>query len=383
MLALAAAALVAVVLAAPPAASGSRFLQLGIFDDTQILHGATDRVYRELNGLGVQVVRVNLWWGGPAGMGVARRKPLNPMNPNDPAYDWSVYDRAVQYAAQYGMKVVFSLLGTPPWANAGKGWNVAPTSALDFKRFATAAARRYRGGFAGADGRPLASVQNWLVWNEPNNPVFLKPQFKRVGGKWTIQSAKDYAKLCNAAVDAIKLVTIGGAKVACGVTGPRGNNNPSEARASVSPLAFLRAMKSAGARGFDAYAHHPYYGSPAESPLTPPPPGRRGNAPTAITLGNFPLLVREVTRLYGNKRIWITEYGYQTNPPDRAFGVSYTRQALYLRQAYGYARRHPRIDMFLWFLLRDEARLDRWQSGLMTVAGRRKPAYATFANLRG
>jgi hypothetical protein len=143
-------------------------------------------------------------------------------------------------------------------------------------------------------------VQSWLVWNEPNNPVFLKPQFKRVSGKWVIQSARDYAKLCNAAVDAIKLVSLGGAKVACGVTGPRGNNNPSESRASVSPLAFLRAMKTARARGFDAYAHHPYYGSPAETPLTPPPPGRRGNAPTAITLGNFPLLVREVTRLYGN-----------------------------------------------------------------------------------
>jgi hypothetical protein len=382
LLALAAAVLVSVVLAAPPAASGSRFMQLGIFDDTQILHGATDRVYRELNTLGVQVIRVNLWWGGPAGMGVAKRKPVNPMNPNDPAYDWSVYDRAVQYAAQYGIKVVFSLLGTPSWANKSKGWNVAPTSVLDLKRFATAAARRYRGGFVGRDGRQLAAVRSWLVWNEPNNPVFLKPQFKRVGGKWTIQSAKDYAKMCNAAVGAIKLATIGAAKIACGVTGPRGNNNPSESRASVSPLAFLRAMKSAGARGFDAYAHHPYYGTPAETPLTPPPPGRRGNAATAITLGNFPLLVKEVTRLYGNKRIWITEYGYQTNPPDRLFGVTYSRQALYLKQAYTYAVRHPRIDMLLWFLLRDEPKLERWQSGLLTSTGRRKPAYTTFANLR-
>jgi hypothetical protein len=68
-----AAALAAVVLAAPPTASSSRFLQLGIFDDTQILHGATDAVYKQLSTLGVQTIRVNLWWGGPAGMGVARR----------------------------------------------------------------------------------------------------------------------------------------------------------------------------------------------------------------------------------------------------------------------------------------------------------------------
>ena len=382
LVALVAAALVAVVLAVPPTASGSRFVQLGIFDDTQILHGATDRVYRELNGLGVQVIRVNLWWGGPAGMGVAKRKPLNPMNPNDPAYDWAVYDRAVQYAAQYGMTVAFSLLGTPSWANQAKGWNVAPTNVLDLKRFATAAARRYTGSFLGTDGRPLARVRTWIVWNEPNNPVFLKPQYQRASGTWRIKSATDYAKMCNAVVDAVKLVTVGGAKVACGVTSPRGNNNPNSPRASTSPLAFLRAMKAAGARGFDAYAHHPYYGSPVEGPLTPPPPGIHGNAPTAITLGNFSLLIREVTRLYGNKRIWITEYGYQTNPPDRAFGVTYARQALYLRQAYEYARKNPRIDMFLWFLLRDEARLSGWQSGLLTFGGKRKPAYTAFSRLR-
>jgi hypothetical protein len=304
------------------------------------------------------------------------------MNPNDPAYDWAVYDRAVQYAAQYGMTVAFSLLGTPPWANKAKGWNVAPTSVLDLKRFATAAARRYAGTFPGPDGRALARVRTWIVWNEPNNPVFLKPQYKRINGRWKIQSASDYAKMCNAVVDAVKLVTVGGAKVACGVTSPRGNNNPNSPRASTSPLAFLRAMKTAGARGFDAYAHHPYYGSPAEGPLTPPPPGIHGNAPTAITLGNFSLLIREVTRLYGNKRIWITEYGYQTNPPDRAFGVTYARQAAYLRQAYQYARKHPRIDMFLWFLLRDEARLSGWQSGLLTFGGARKPSYTTFSRLR-
>ena len=86
-------------------------------------------------------------------------------------------------------------------------------------------------------------------------------------------------------------------------------------------------MKKAGAKGFDAYAHHPYYGAPRETPSTPPPPGIHGNAATAITLGNFNLLVNEVTRLYGNKRIWITEYGYQTNPPDRVFGVSWANQA--------------------------------------------------------
>ena len=102
-----------------------------------------------------------------------------------------------------------------------------------------------------------------------------------------IQSAIDYAKICNAIFKGVRMTTVGASKVACGVTGPRGNNNPNSARPSVSPLAFLRAMKKAGAKGFDAYAHHPYYGAPRETPRTPPPPGIHGNAPTAITLGNI------------------------------------------------------------------------------------------------
>ena len=53
-----------------------------------------------------------------------------------------------------------------------------------------------------------------------------------------------------------------GQKVACGATAARGNNDPNGLKPSVSPLAFLRAMKKAGAAGFDAYAHHPYYGGP-------------------------------------------------------------------------------------------------------------------------
>ncbi|MGZ8783618.1 MAG: DUF5722 domain-containing protein [Gaiellaceae bacterium] len=374
-------AVTVVALLGASAASASRFLQLGIFDDTQLNYGNPDVVFPMLKQLRTQTVRVNLIWGGANG--VAKRRPVNPMNPNDPAYDWSVYDRTVSYATANGMKVVFSILGTPPWANSAKGVNVAPKSALDLERFATAAARRYNGTFKAEDGRTLPVVRQWLAWNEPNNPVFLRPQYRKVGKTFVIQSAIDYAKICNAVVKGVRKTTVGASKVACGVTSPRGNNNPNSSRPGVSPLAFMRAMKKAGAKGFDAYAHHPYYGTPRETPSTPPPPGARGNAATAITLGNFSLLAREVVRLFGNKRIWITEYGYQTNPPDRIFGVSRANQARYLTQAYGIAKRHPRIDMFLWFLLRDERRAEGWQSGLLTASGAKKPAFAAFQKLRG
>jgi len=377
------AAALAVAAVCVPAASASRFLQHGIFDDAQIHYGNPDQVFPVLKQLNSKLLRINLEWGGVNG--VAKRRPRNPANPLDPAYDWSVYDRTVHYAQQYGIKPVFAIIGTPPWANAAAGVNVAPKNPLDLQRFATAAATRYSGRFKGPDGRILPPVRSWLAWNEPNNPAFLRPQYRMVRGKPFMQAAKDYAGICNAVVKGIRTTSIGAMKVACGVTAPRGNNQPNSPRPAVSPLAFLRAMKTFGAKGFDAYAHHPYYGAPSETPSTPPPAGARGQAPTAVTLGNINVLIREVTRLYGGKRIWITEYGYQTNPPDRIFGVSFANQAKYLTQAHGIAKRHPRIDMFLWFLLRDERRpkLDEgWQSGLLTADGRRKPAFAAFQQLR-
>ena len=360
-----------------PTASGSDSLRVGIFDDGVVLYGEPDLVFPQLARTGAGLLRVNLWWAGP-GIRVSTSKPRRPADPNDRAYNWDTYDRTVRFAIVNGIEPVFSILGTPPWANRARGWNVAPTNARDLRLFAAAAQKRYSGTFRDAEGVTLPRVSLWMAWNEPNNPVFLKPQYRRSGRSWTIQSGRDYAKICNAVVQGIKSVQRS-SKVACGATGPRGNNNPNSSRPSVSPLPFLRAMKAGGARGFDAYAHHPYYQSPVETPSTKPRPGPRGQAPTAVTLGNIDVLIRELTRLYGSRaRVWITEYGYQTNPPDRIIGVTYAKQAKYLTQAVAIARRNPRIDMFLWFLLRDEPRLGGWQSGLTTVTAKRKPSFNAF-----
>jgi hypothetical protein len=131
---------------------------------------------------------------------------------------------------------------------------------------------------------------------------------------------------------------------------------------------------------FDAWAHHPYYSGPSDTPTTKPV-GARGGPATAVTLGNFSDLTKVLTQLYGNKRVWITEYGYQTNPPDALVGVSWAKQAAYLKQAFAIARSNPRVDMMLWFLLKDEPTLAGWQSGLITAGGKKKPAFAAFQNL--
>jgi hypothetical protein len=170
-----------------------------------------------------------------------------------------------------------------------------------------------------------------------------------------------------------------GELVACGITAPRGNNNPRAGSPAHTPLQFLRGMKAAKAK-FDVYGHQPH--SPRKSPTWKPTTLHH------IALGNISYLVKELTRLYGKKRLWITEYGYETNPPDAQLGVSEATQAAWMRQAFTIAKRHVRIDMFVWFLLRDENDLNGpgfgtpgWQSGLERVNGDAKAAYATFENL--
>jgi hypothetical protein len=362
-----------------PAATASSGMLIGIYDEGSTFYDDSAQVFTRYQTLGINVLRVNLYWGGK--IGVAKTRPFDAADPRDAGYDWSLYDRVAAFAGAYKIQLLFSITGTPRWANGGASPNRPPKNFADLRDFAYAAAARYSGTYTGTDGRTLPAVHLWAAWNEPNNPVFLRPQYVRRGGKWVIQSAVDYAKICNAVYNGVHATLYDGEQVACGVTGPRGNNDPLSARPAVAPIAFLSAAKKAGMKTFDAYAHNPYYGTPTETPATKPPPTKGGGRPTAVTLANIDDLISEVTRLYGPKKFWITEYGYQTRPPDNQFGVSWALQARYLTQAFAIARKNPRISMMLWFLVKDEPQLSGWQSGLVTVEGRKKPAFDAFRKM--
>lgn len=363
---------------APDAATVSS-MQIGVYDEGETFFGDLAKVFARYKELRVGVLRVNLYWGGT--LGVAKSRPFQASDPRDAAYDWSLYDRTAFYAAANGMKVLFSITGTPKWANGGQTPNRPPADYSLLRDFAYAAAARYSGQYIGEDGRTLPAVRLWAAWNEPNNPAFLRPQFVKQGSKYVMQSAISYAKICNAIYEGIHETLFKNERVACGVTAPRGNNNPKSARPAASPVAFVTAAKKAGMKRFDAYAHNPYYGVPIETPTTRPPGTRSGATPTAITLANINVLIAAVSHLYGKRPFWITEYGYQTRPPDLAFGVSWSDQARYLTEAFAIARKNPRIDLMLWFLVRDEPNLSGWQSGLMTREGVKKPAFDAFKRL--
>ncbi|MBA2385031.1 MAG: hypothetical protein H0V68_10280, partial [Actinobacteria bacterium] len=150
------------------------------------------------------------------------------------------------------------------------------------------------------------------------------------------------------------------AKVGGGVTAPRGGSG------GVSPVAWIRGMR--GAR-LDAYAHHPYPSTTRETPFT----GGCSHCQT-ITMATLERLLAEVGRSFGPKRIWLTEYAYQTG----SYGVSQQRQAELIGQASLRVHRSPRVDMLIHYLVKDEPTSARFQSGLYAASGSPKLAALAF-----
>ena len=158
---------------AVPAAQAKQHMLVGIQDDAMTLHGNPQFTFSTMKSLRAQIIRINLNWNE-----VAKRRPAHPQDPADPAYDWTVYDRAIRYAGQYGMQAMLSVLFTPSWANGGKAKNVPPTNYTDLRNFSYAAATRYSGHYIpntdDFDEVYLPAVRYWTAWNEPSNPIWLQ-----------------------------------------------------------------------------------------------------------------------------------------------------------------------------------------------------------------
>ena len=134
----------------------------------------------------------------------------------------------------------------------------------------------------------------------------------------------------------------------CARPGRRRRDGPEGRGGRPHPRPGCAAMYAAGAK-FDAYAHHPYPSSPAETPSS----GGCKNCPW-ITMATIRKLLILVKRSFGSKPVWLTEYGDQTNPPDTFLGVTLKRQATNLSLAAMRAWRLPRVTMLIQYLYRDE-----------------------------
>ena len=355
--------LIAAAVAAPIADASTR--QLTIMQDDVQVRFATDRTLDEFDRLGVDIVKVNLYWDEVAPKG--RRKPRGFDGANPAGYNWANYGATISAIRERGMRPFLSLGGRGPrWATGSKGRR--GTYRPNAKEF---------GRFAEAVGKHFPEVDLWSIWNEPNLFSWLSPQrSKRVPVSPSI-----YRKLYLAGHRGLSESGNGSDTILLGELMPRGGTDPRK----VPPLQFLREMacldgnyrqyrgRTAKLRGCSrvgriptsGLAYHPYTlagGPNVDEARDDAAIGQLGRVRSTLDkLASRGKLPRRL-------KIWITEFGYQTKPPD-PFGTPIGRAPNLMDLSEWIAFRNPRVATYAQYTMRDN---DFWQSGLRRANGRPK-----------
>jgi len=317
---------------------------------------ALDQRLDLLKSSGTKVTRVDVIWRW-----VAPTRPADPMNPADPAYDWSRYDQMISGLVARDITPMITYYWTPTWAGRTGKPNAAPRIA-DAAYFAAAIARRYNGTWADGRGGVLPLVRRIEIWNEPNIATFWFPQCRRQKGRYVMTSARQYSALVAAAYPRVKAASPASI-VTAGVTGPVGGSRCDKADSSVGTITFAKEMIRHRVP-IDAWSMHLYpIGSPAKAYFVP-------------SWRTIPQITKLVDRLKRGAPIYVTETGYHTsyNRYHRYF-VSEAQQASWLDQTYRVANRYPRVEVAVWFNLQDNP---FWTGGLLRSDMTQKPAWSRF-----
>lgn len=365
-------------------------MEVTVQDDALFLHRPPAEVYRSarrLTQLGADRLRLTAGWS-----------VLEPQRGKFSDGALRALDTAVKTATAAGLKVQIDLaFWAPKWAvskklrrSARQRWRPNPVA---FGEFAEKVARRYDGNFAdptSKKGKPLPAVRLWTTWNEPNHPSFLLPQSERTrGGKWRDVAPHVYRAMHEAAYNSLKRVDQQN-KVLIGGLSSRGASTPGPKR-NIPPLRFIRRLAclddqlapldDPACRNFhplqaDGFSYHPYSFEAAPDVVY--------GGPDTAHLADLDRLSALLEELHKRGRattdmpLYLTEYGYETKPPDTARGVAPETQARYMSQASFLAWRNPDTQMFAQFLLQDIEDPRSYQTGLLYADGRDKPAAQAF-----
>ena len=398
--------LVAVLLALAALAAGvaAGNAEVGIEDERLMLSEPlrSAETVAQWKAVGVETVRIHAQWFRVSPGVTAKKRPrgFDPANHRDRRYTWGSLDQAVALVHGAGMRVMLTVTGPPPlWASGDprKRNERFKPDPKGYGQFARAVAARY--------GR---QVDRYLLWNEPNQAGWLQPQ-NTCRGKGKRRRCEHtaphvYRGLVRAAMPQIERADPG-AQVLIGELAPIGSK-PTGNGSPIRPLAFLRAMACVDARyrpvrdgeckrfrpaRGDAFGYHPHgVGNTPE---------RQNRDRDSAQIADLPRLQRVLDRLTRRGRIrspgrrpfdlYLTEFSYQTSPPDRAVGISLSKQAIYQQQAAYIAWRNPRVRNLTQYQWDDEGvrnlgsgsrRYAGWQGGLHFLDRRPKPALAAFTS---
>ena len=373
----------------PTGAIASRQLLLGFADEVFDGQNSSTWLQRAATA-GSNVVRINIGWVAAN----APRKPagFNARDPASPDYDFTADDAAVKAATADGLRVIANFTGAPRWAEGPHMPRNASTGSWkpndrDLEDYAIALAKRYSGRFPDPTNpaRKLPKVWAFQLWNEPNLPDYLEPQWQH--GRPA--SPAIYRGMLNAFYRGIKSVDPGALVVTAG-TAPFGD--PAEAHQRMMPALFWRQVLCVQQLGsklrdthckdpahFDALAHHPYsVGAPDTRALNP-------DDVSIPDMGKLTKILRVAERggtalPHIRHQLWVTETGYNTRPPNPK-GIPVGEDARWLEQTLELLWRQG-VSLVTWEDIVDQPPNPSYffssQSGVFYLDGRPKPALATF-----
>lgn len=419
-----------------------------LMDDDELIYSSPDHVAQRLQqiaSLGVDQVKVSMVWSLVAPNATALRKP--DFDATDPAAypdgAWDRYDTLVRISRSLGMSVYFQISPlSPTWAlppgepSQGPILGRAPNPGM-FRQFVEAVGRRYSGTFvprispsnpapapllpinlasdqprAVAPGTPIPRVDTWGLWNEPNERSWLNPWYRTLAHRrQELLQPSLYRGLADAAWSGLHASGHAGDTILVGETANKG---------IMEPIPFVRAVYCVGRslqplRGFSAqllgcptspnrasfvranpgifaitgYAHHPY-----TFDVAPNAPAPDANVIALSNLPHFERTIDQIFRSYGAGRrggipLYLTEWGYKTDPPNPYVHTSLTRQGAWLNQGEYMTWKDPRVVALAQFELVDSPPKpgeppgsplywSTFQTGLMLRNGRAKPSLGTF-----
>jgi len=285
---------------------------------------------------GAGIVRINVVWSSVAGS----KPPFVPTNPADPGYSFGQLDSAIESARAQGLDVMLTVLRAPPWAEGKhRPKYVEPGAwkprAAALGKFAQALAKRYSGHFLG-----LPRVRYFEVWNEPNLPQFLFPQ-------WVGKKAKApvlYRKMLNSFYAGVHAAQPG-ATVIGGAVSPFGDarKHPLDPRfPRMRPLVFLRKVLCLrGNLKPSRCKSKPHLDALSQHPLNVV----AGPHHTAINKNDVLIAdfhrVRRVLRAAeragtvrprGHHPLWATEIAFVSDPPNFRKGIPVKKHARWLEE---------------------------------------------------
>lgn len=239
------------------------------------------------------------------------------LEPQKGTFNWQPFDETVSLCNENKIHILAILGYSSEWASSaspdalGTHEYFPPAIMEDWKNYVTAVVSRYKN-----------SIKHWEIWNEEDSG-FWQPQADPLA--YTNLLKQSYQTIKK--IDPKAQVLLGGIHI-------------------TSTEFLTQLLHNQGNKYFDILAIHPYAFSSPEK---------------ATIAANLQNLKQLVDSFGGDKKIWLTEMGWDT----RFSLINQTKQANYLFRFFTLMKTLPFIERVFWYDLRDDVDTGQSQNALL------------------